>query len=255
MPKVFSPGTLEKFEAAAASIPLRPLDRAFKDAEIRLGNDPGGPAGSRRTQFRRYVASVNQRDSHQLDRLGAALGALIAEVATSKVDFLVKAAESDGFTFVDGVFRQAQTGPRSFVVADVEVVPIEERGRRLRLLAEESPKDAIAGARELVASVCRAVLRVADRPAPGKSAGLGELTKAALKVLDLVPASADARKSAALVAQSLQHLASVVDDAGELRKQKDLSPRHAQLAVGAAVTFATFVVQAYEQQGAAPVRG
>jgi catechol 2,3-dioxygenase-like lactoylglutathione lyase family enzyme len=111
--KVFSKETLEKFEAASASIPLRPLDRAFWAANIRLGEDPGGPEGSRRTQFRRYVASVDQSDPKELNQLGEALGALIAEVATSKVEFLVKAAESDGFVFADGAFRPARTAPRS----------------------------------------------------------------------------------------------------------------------------------------------
>jgi len=46
-------------------------------------------------QFRRYVASVDQDDPQQLDRLGdVASGRLIEEVAPSKKDFLVKAAEA-----------------------------------------------------------------------------------------------------------------------------------------------------------------
>ena len=63
MRKVFSAATLEVFEAASASIPIRPLDRAFERANIRLGRDPGGPDGARRAQFRRYVASVDQNDA------------------------------------------------------------------------------------------------------------------------------------------------------------------------------------------------
>jgi catechol 2,3-dioxygenase-like lactoylglutathione lyase family enzyme len=111
--KTFSKQTLEKFEDASASIPLRPLERAFWAANIRLGEDPGGQAGSRKTQFRRYVASVDQSHPKELNQLGDALGALIAEVATSKVEYLVKAAEADGFVFADGAFRPARTAPRS----------------------------------------------------------------------------------------------------------------------------------------------
>ena len=107
MPKVFSRQTLDVFEAAAASIPIRQLDRAFDAVDIRPAKDPGGLEGARRAQFRRYIAGVNQNDSQQLNRLGAALGALIDEVATSKQDFLVRAAERDGFSFADGVFRPA----------------------------------------------------------------------------------------------------------------------------------------------------
>ena len=104
------------FEDASASIPLRQIDRVFGGAGLRLGKDPGGAGGDRRTQFRRYVAGVDQDDPQQLGRLGEALGALIDEVAASKVDFLVQAAERDGFAFADGAFRPAETAPSSFAV-------------------------------------------------------------------------------------------------------------------------------------------
>jgi hypothetical protein len=164
VPKVFSERTLGDFEKASASIPIRPLDRAFEAARIRLGKDPGGPDGARRAQFRRYLASVDQHDPKQLKRLGAALGALIDEVAESKQEFLVKAAERDGFVFADGIFRPAKTAPRSFAVTRVEdLASIDERGRRLMLLAKSSPKDAVSGARELVESVCRVVAGLGTR--------------------------------------------------------------------------------------------
>jgi predicted lactoylglutathione lyase len=123
VPKVFSRQTLEKFEAASASIPLRQLDRAFEAVSIRPGKDPGGPEGSRRAQFRRYIAGVDQRDPQQLDRLGDALGALIDEVAESKKEYLVKAAEGDGFVFADGVFRPARTAPSSVVTSTLARFP------------------------------------------------------------------------------------------------------------------------------------
>lgn len=107
MTKAFSKHTLETFEAASASIPLRQLERVFDAVGIRLGQDPGGAAGTRRAQFRRYVASVDQRDVQQLQQLGAALGGLIDEVAVSKQEFLVRAATSDGFIFEGGRFRAA----------------------------------------------------------------------------------------------------------------------------------------------------
>src|ERR1700688_1325506 len=101
VPKVFSRRTLGEFEDASASIPLRQIDRAFEGADIRLGEDSGGSDGARRAQFRRYIVSVDQQDPQQLERLGDALGALIEEVAASKQEFLVKAAERDGFIFAD----------------------------------------------------------------------------------------------------------------------------------------------------------
>jgi hypothetical protein len=247
------------FEDASASIPIRQIDRAFEGADIRTGKDPGGPEGVRRTQFRRYVAGVDQHDPKHVDRLGDALGALIKEVAASKQDFLMKAAERDGFFFADGVFSPA-TAPNSFAVTRVEDLAfIDDRGRRLHLLANDNPKDAIGGAKELVESVCRTVLGLIG-VAPGKKADLVDIARSTLKALELVPAGIDdAKEGATLVRRCLQQLGALVASLDELRnlcgsghgrdgKWKGLSPRHARLAVGAAVTFAGFVAETYVER-------
>jgi hypothetical protein len=246
MSKAFSQRTLAKFEDASASVPLRALDRVFKNAGISLGKDAGPPDGQRRVQFRRYVASINQRNSQERNRLGDALGALIEEVAASKVDFLVKAAERDGFVFADGVFRAAVAARRTFAVTRVEdFALINERGKLLNLLADEFPKDAIAGAVELLESVCRATLRLIGRRAPGKPAALVDISKSTVAALDLVRSgNDDAKKGADRVSRCLQQLSVVVATLAEL---KGPSPRHARLAIGAAVAFAGFVAETYAQ--------
>jgi hypothetical protein len=225
MSKVFSRQTLEKFEDASASIVLRHIDRAFQGAHIRLGRDPGGSDGDRRTQFRRYVASVNQHDPQQLDRLGVALGALIEAAASSKEDFLVNAARSDGFVFVDGVFRPAESAASSFAVTRAEdLASIDARARRLHLLANDRPKEAIDGAKELVESVCRTLLGLI-----GKSA--------TLEALEPAPARIDG--------ECLRQLVVLVGSLSAMRSLRGVSPRHARLAAGAAATFAGFVVETY----------
>jgi hypothetical protein len=258
VPKVFSAQTLGKFEDASASVPLRPLDRAFEGAGIRLGVDPGGDAGSRKTQFRRYVASIDQRVPQQLERLGAALGAMIDDVATSKQEFLIQAAASDGFDFANGVFRPAATSPTSFAVTNLaDLASIDERGKRLRILANETPVDAIGGATELAESVCRTVSRLIGKPVPAKSSGLAATAKWTLSALEPTPAgSDDAKKSAAVASMCLLQLAAVVTELDEARgsgrgrdgKRKGSSPRHARLAIGAAVTFAVFIAETYAER-------
>ncbi|MFY9739859.1 MAG: hypothetical protein WAK11_12545 [Candidatus Cybelea sp.] len=238
MSKVFSRQTLQKFEDASASIVLRQIDRAFQDAHIRLGRDPGGSEGDRRTQFRRYVASVNQHDPQQLDRLGIALGALIAAAASSKEDFLVGAARSDGFVFVDGAFRPAESEAGSFAVTRAQdLASIDDRARQLHLLASDRPKEAIDGAKELVESVCRTLLSLIGKPAPRKTAGLVDIAKSTLKVLDPAPARIDG--------ECLQQLVVLVGTLSAMRSSRSASPRHARLAVGAAATFAGFVAETY----------
>ncbi len=265
MPKVFSKETLGKFEDASAGVPLRPLDRAFEGAGIRLGADPGGDAGSRKTQFRRYVASIDQRVPQQLARLGAALGAMMDEVATSKQDFLKQAAASDGFAFADGVFRPAPTSRASFAVASVaELASLDERAKRLQIVANETPGDAIAGATELLESVCRTVAQAIDKPVPADSTGLLKAIEWTLAALEPVPAgSADDKTHAGLVRKSAQQLGAVVAGLGESRsrqgdgrgragKQKGPSPRDARLALGAATTLAAFISETYAER--APLR-
>jgi hypothetical protein len=185
----FTPPTLAKFEDASASIPLRRLVGAFEDANIRAGADPGGDDGARRVQFRRYVAGVDQANPRQLVRLGAALGALIDEVAESKVDFLVKAAEQDGFVFADAVFRPAPptAAAGASVPRTARVTSIDERAQQLRRLANDNPSEAIVAAKGLIASVCRTVLDALGKPAPKKTASLTALVAATLDELEHAP--------------------------------------------------------------------
>jgi hypothetical protein len=235
VPEVFSQRTLEKFEDASASIPLRQLDRAFEEARIRLGKDPGGPDGARRVQFRRYVASIDQQNSKQLNQLGDVLGALIAEVAASKQDFLIKAAESDGFFFTNGVFRPA-AATQSFTLMRIEdLARIDDCGKRLRLIANDHPKDAIAGAMELVESVCRTVLQLSgEKKVLSKKAALTDIANSTLHALGLAAAGASSAAVASL---------------GELRNANDsFSPRHARLAIGTAVAFASFVAETFMEK-------
>ncbi|HEY0797895.1 MAG TPA: hypothetical protein VGD50_02035, partial [Candidatus Baltobacteraceae bacterium] len=191
---------------------------------------------------RRYVAGVNQRDPQQVNRLAVALGALIEEAAASKQEFLVKAAERDGFLFANGIFKQSGTAAKSFAVTRGEDLGlIDERGRRLHLLANDSPSDAIAGAQELVESVCRTILSLTGGPAPGKAADLVDLAQATLTALEVTPVGGDdAKKGAALVRACLQ--------------QRDFVPHYARLAVGVAIAFAGFVAETYADMAVAKSR-
>ena len=153
----------------------------------------------------------------------------------------MKAAQSDGFLFVDGVFRPAGTAASSFAVTRaVDLASIDDRGRRLHLLASDSPKDAIDGAKELVESVCRTLLALIGEPDPRKTADLVDIAKSTLKALELVPASIDGK--------CLQQLVVLVGSLGEMRNLHGASRRHARLAAGAATAFAGFVAETYVER-------
>jgi hypothetical protein len=216
---IFSAATLAKFADACASIPLRPLDRAFERAGIRPGKTDDDSGGSRRIRFRQYLSTIDQHDARQLQQLGDALGALIDEVADSKKPFLVGAAEADGFTFADGAFRLASIEANSFAITRLdEGASIDDRRRRLHVLAAKHPAKAIAGARQLVESVSTLA---------GDDCGVRGTSKAVTAIRN-----------------GLQQLADLVQRFDELSKTKATAPEitadHARLAVDSAMAFVRF---------------
>jgi hypothetical protein len=213
----FSKETLSKFADACASIPLRPLDRAFERAGIRPGKTDDDSGGARRTQFRRYLAGVDRNDERQLQQLGDALGALIDEVADSKKAFLIGSAERDGFSLTDGAFRIAVTDASSFALTSLEDAAIEDCVRRLRVLAGECPGDAVAGSRQLVESA-------------GRIAGDGF-------------GVSGSNKTAAVVRVGLRNIAQLIGSLDDIADSK-LTAAHARLAVDAAAALVRFVVAA-----------
>jgi hypothetical protein len=216
----FSKETLSKFADACASIPLRPLDRAFERAGIRPGKTDDNSGGARRTQFRRYLAGVDRNDERQLQQLGDALGALIDEVADSKKAFLIGAAEQDGFSLTDGAFRVAVTDASSFALTRLEdIAAIDDRIRRLHVLAAERPGGAVAGSRQLVESAGQIA---------GDGFGIG-----------------GKNKTAAVIRVGLRNVAQLIESLDDLADAK-LTTAQAILAVDAAAALVRVVAATHQ---------
>ncbi len=257
----FSPRTIGEFEDTCAGLVLRDIDRAFGDSGIAPGKNPREGGGQRRSRFREYLAGVDQRDFAAVQRLAEAFGWIMEMIERGNPDgfeTLRRAAERDGFAYKDGQLRAARLAVAPFVaVEEDDLRRLGDQAVRLHALAMERPTDAIGGAKELVESVCKTVLRLSGAAVPGKGADLMEVVKATMKVLDLVPADVDeAKKGAEIVRKSLQQLGALVASLGELRnlygsghgrdgKWKGLGPRHARLAVGSAITVAEFIAETY----------
>jgi hypothetical protein len=133
--------------------------------------------------------------------------------------------------------------------------------RRAEQSIEEDPTLAIGTAKELVEMCCKMILAERGKPVEG-TPDIPTLSKAAFKELSLVPEGVpDSARGIKTIKRMLSNLASVVQGLAELRglygtghgrdgKAKGLKPRHAQLAVGAAATLATFMFQTYEENRA-----
>ncbi|MCC7420978.1 MAG: abortive infection family protein [Planctomycetaceae bacterium] len=132
---------------------------------------------------------------------------------------------------------------------------------RLEAAIDSDPDLAIGTAKEFVETVCKTILDE-RKVAFDTTADFPKLVRAALKELKLVPdelpESAKASDSVRLI---LNNLASVSNGMAELRNRmgtghgrhattKVAHPRHARLAVGAAVTLAVFLFETHQERGA-----
>ena len=149
---------------------------------------------------------------------------------------------------------------RARTVADaLDAAWMQKEIERLENAVDRDPALAIGTAKELVESCCKTVLTkrgVAYSPA----ADLPALTKLVAKELGLVPEDiTDGAKGAETIKLILRNLAAMTQYLAELRslygsghgrdgQHKGLQPRHARLAVGAAVSFIDFVTETYRER-------
>lgn len=129
---------------------------------------------------------------------------------------------------------------------------------RLENAVEKDLALAIGTAKDLVESCCKSILEKRSVTVP-KNANLQKLSKLVATELKLVPQGiSDEAKGAETIRLLLSNLSSITHYTAELRglygsghgrdgKHRGLEPRHARLAVGAAVTFIDFVTSTYKK--------
>lgn len=156
---------------------------------------------------------------------------------------------------------------RARTVADaLDAGWMQKEIERLEVAVEADPALAIGTAKDLVETCCKSIL-TRQKIAFTKTATLPELTKLLTKELRLVPEGiSDEAKGAHTIRLLLRNLTTITQYLAEIRslygsghgrdgQHRGLEPRHARLAVGAAVAFIDFVSETYHQRilpGAAP---
>lgn len=149
---------------------------------------------------------------------------------------------------------------RARTVADaLDAAWMQREIARLENAVDRDPALAIGTAKELVESCCKSVLTKRGISYP-HSADLPALTKLVAKELGLVPDDImDAAKGADTIRLILRNLSALTQYLAELRglygsghgrdgQHRGLQPRHARLAVGAAVAFIDFVTETYRER-------
>ncbi|NDV15528.1 hypothetical protein GO009_05760 [Muricauda sp. TY007] len=122
---------------------------------------------------------------------------------------------------------------------------------------ENSPHISIGLAKELIETSCKSIFEERDE-VYDKNWDLTRLMKETTKLLKLTPDDIpNEAKAASSIKQILGSLSSVVQGIGEVRNEygsghgkdgkfKDLQPRHAKLAVGAASTLAIYLLETHK---------
>lgn len=132
---------------------------------------------------------------------------------------------------------------------------------RMEYAVESDPELAIGTAKELIESCCKSILTIREIPFT-KVDDLGNLTKKVTKALQLVPDGvSDAAKGAENIKNVLRNLTQLTSNLTQLRglygtghgkdgQHRGLQPRHARLAVAAAVAFVDFVSETHRYREA-----
>lgn len=156
---------------------------------------------------------------------------------------------------------EARSTSRARTVADaLDAGWMQKEISRLESSIERDPALAIGTAKELVETCCKSILTKREVQF-SRRADLPELTKLLAKELKLVPDGiSDQAKGAETIKLILRNLTALTQYLAELRglygsghgrdgKHRGLEPRHARLAVGAAVAFIDFVTETHHQRG------
>ncbi|MGH8014758.1 MAG: abortive infection family protein [Candidatus Zixiibacteriota bacterium] len=145
------------------------------------------------------------------------------------------------------------------VAHELEASYISQQIIRIRASIDTDPELAIGTGKEFVETVCKSILEERGIKVE-KSDDFPELVKKTFKVLKLVPDDIpDKTKAVDTIRRLLSNLGTVSLGLAELRnpygsghgkhaKHSGLQPRHARLAVGAAITLATFLFETHKDR-------
>lgn len=228
-----------------------------------LAYDPG-VSGQRRGLIEQLYHRIDFNDPRQAGRVLEVYQTVVArargynaDVAQSLLDHLHR----DGINTAGVSFKLNQRGhsplqPLSAMAATLTAEHLHTQIERIHASIDTDPALAIGTAKELLETTCKTILT--DLGEDCGTLVLGELVKAASKVLKLVPDGVpNEAKGADAIKKTLRSLGATVAGLAEMRnfygsghgqdgRAKGLTPRHARLAVGAASTLAMFLFETYD---------
>lgn len=251
--------TLNKFREHLVSWTLGQIRDEFSAAGIKPNLDYDPPmSGERRRLVEQHYASLNLEDSADERKLLIFFENVLSESSSDSINSLLQLLERDGYKYENDhiVLVVHEFDHLSDMAYILDASHLRQHILRIRAAVETDPGLALGASKELVETCCKTILSERGIAFSGSS-DLPQLTKAVFKELNLIPDGIpDAAKGADTMKRTLSNLASVAQGITELRnlygsghgrdgRWRGVKPRHAQLAVGAASTLATFLMQTH----------
>ena len=269
--------TRKEFQEYFVGTTLREIERDFDNYDVPFTELPEDkmPSGQRRGLVENYYASIDWKKPSDIKKVLNVYTDVLIRLNESKeetgfndwnakndkeqYDKLIRTIERDGYQF---------NGKSIVPIGQVEVEQLEnatnlldrthfqEYTSRIKDSIDTDPSLAIGSAKELLESTLKTIL-LEMGVGFDKNDDVPKLLKEAQKVLELVPSNVDdAKKGADIIKVLLSNLGQVAIKTTELRnlygtghgkvKSKGLNSRHARLAVGAAITLCTFLLETFE---------
>lgn len=276
---IISKKTRNEFREYFVGLTLREIELEFDAADVPCdGNYDPQMSGQRRSLVEQYYHAIDWTKWAHVRKvltvyenvLSRLEDMIIGDDPFSSNDYaknnfknLNKWLKKDGFEYKDG--KLTPVGKRhgleeiTETTAKFDTPELHRQIERMKTAVEDDPSLAIGTAKELVETTCKTILE--ERGIEYEdNLDIIKLVKEARKSLGLVPENIpDSRKGADVIRRLLGNLGNIAQRLGELRnlygtghgkrgKAKDLSARHARLAIGSAATLATFLFETHKER-------
>ena len=264
---IISKATRNEFREVLVGFVLRDIEMFFEGAGLSKKEDYAPPVdGARRTLVERYYAGINFNARIDVKKLLLAYGEIVLRLDRNGVnetvkDDLLRLMKRDGYTFDGETFvpidnrQQPPIETMRSLAASFDLPGLHAEIDRLAHAAEDDPSLAVGTAKEMVETICKTILE--DRGVSSQGQDLPQLVRAVAKELSLLPENIpDQAKGSEVIRRMLSNLNQVSQGIAELRNLygtghgRDgrfigIQPRHAKLAVGAAATLGTFLMETH----------
>lgn len=222
--------------------------------------------GARRTLVEKYYASIDFSSPSDIKKLLVSYGEIVHSLNRlgfndSSKENLLRLMKRDGYDFDGEDFvplpskQQPPIDAIRSLASSYDLPGLRVEIDRLARAAEDDPSLAVGTAKEMVETICKTILH--DRGISSQAEDLPQLVRTVAKELGLLPENIpEHAKGSEVIRRMLSSLNQVSQGIAELRNLygtghgRDgrfigLKPRHAKLAVGAAATLGTFLLETH----------